>query len=497
MNKELIKKILDELPIGWYLGRSIPVTIDDEEGSYINLLTQTIHLSYADFTNALKGVDESSAEYEDDVRCLLYHEISHAILTSIRYGDETNCEIAKKGKMSEEEFGQMMNVFEDERIETLNRRVFHRVNFKRFIKKVCGFPECMEKTETDMQRFFNVVRFRVGKPEFLKMVDEIIGMYSDLSAKDPYVAGYQYAVYKLYKLIAADAKANPQKPMKGKGKPSSGTGEDNASGNPEDKEKSDDNPETSVGGDPSDGKVKAFTQEEFKDVASKVIDTYTDKAFNESITRLIKEKLNKKAMMAGGSVGYSGRMNPRNMIGDTQGTYRWMERRTGAQLRNGGKLHLNLYIDHSGSFMPNDKTMNDILQSLNNLEKSNPQFSFSLVLMAYSNEIADKTKVFRSHGGNRLNSTIIPIIRKLNENSRTETITNIFLFDGDAWSDSYDVEHDQDVSSKAMDMENVIVITDPDNEPTFSKMKKARTIISTNYTDTLKKNILNALSMGL
>src|SRR5574344_118919 len=110
----MIKSIAEGLPIGLYAKRRIPVAIDEEEPtSYYNPVSDEIVISSKIIQEGLKHVHKKK-DIEPAVRSMLYHEVSHSILTPNRM------------KMTD-----WMNIFEDERIETILGDYFLDVDFKK------------------------------------------------------------------------------------------------------------------------------------------------------------------------------------------------------------------------------------------------------------------------------------------------------------------------------------------------------------------------------
>lgn len=79
-----VKKILDTLPIGYYLGHSIPpVKLSKESDStHINQITEEITVSFRNVQTMLQNAPDD-IDVESVVRGLLYHEVSHAVLTPV------------------------------------------------------------------------------------------------------------------------------------------------------------------------------------------------------------------------------------------------------------------------------------------------------------------------------------------------------------------------------------------------------------------------------
>ena len=80
VSKPLVEQILKTLPIGYYCGRDIDVELSDSDTTCINLVEDKIQISYPTISDVAKTLANDS-NIENDIRCLLYHEVSHAILT--------------------------------------------------------------------------------------------------------------------------------------------------------------------------------------------------------------------------------------------------------------------------------------------------------------------------------------------------------------------------------------------------------------------------------
>src|SRR5690554_5424089 len=119
ITKERAQSILQTLPVGYYLKRNIDVELSETAStSYIDLQTERITIAMNNFHKAHKFV-VSDEQLEETVRAILYHELSHALLTP------------KKLRIT-----NRMNVFEDERIETLLKNFYINVDFKQNISKL-------------------------------------------------------------------------------------------------------------------------------------------------------------------------------------------------------------------------------------------------------------------------------------------------------------------------------------------------------------------------
>ena len=175
---EQIKEILKTLPIGLYLGDRTPVVYEQAGDSYANLMDGTIHVSGETVMHGLEHLPETADPYgvENAVRCILYHELSHVIMTP------------KGLKMDGE---RIVNIFEDERIETLLSKYYLGVNFKKMAMAVNGWTKNWKPTDARTY-FYGIVRFRQGPEKFLRRVEHIISRFSGIRAfsssyeADPY-----------------------------------------------------------------------------------------------------------------------------------------------------------------------------------------------------------------------------------------------------------------------------------------------------------------------
>ena len=182
-----VKEIFDTLPVGYYLGRRINNKLDDSDKSYFDPGKMEIHVGYKQLPLDMLNEDDLDS-VEDDVRCLLYHEISHAILTP------------KTMKMT-----RVINTFEDQRIETLLKDYYKRVDFKSFVKKVNHYTPGAPISSA-FELFYAIVRFNDGPEEFVKRVYEIIYNYKSLDCNSTSTAaadgskGYFFYIEDIEKL---------------------------------------------------------------------------------------------------------------------------------------------------------------------------------------------------------------------------------------------------------------------------------------------------------
>jgi len=503
-----VKAIADTLPIGFYAKRRIPVTLSPvEQGSYYNSVKDEITISYNMIDEALSHLSDSY-DRETAIRTVLYHEVSHAILTP-----------------KELEMTDIMNIFEDERIETVLNDFYMDVDFNSFVLAANGYDEnsTIPAPETAMQEFYQTVRFRLGENKFLNEVTDIINAHKHLTRNSNYYYDYVYAVETLFNKIAA--KYPPDKQGRGNDNgqgngnsnsngQSNGQNNNNGNGNGQDSNQNNGqgNSDSASDGGASNTncnsngsaastrsgmaslKNKAKTRNAIikPDEAKEMIDNLTTSVFNKyydskltDTLSMIIETFNKKN--SGGSClnGYSGVLNPRNLI--NRKDYRIFDRKSTTKGNNVfGTFHLNLFVDDSGSFNCNRIAVNTLIRSLTEIEKRNPNFKLDIIHCGVGQRIITDVsdRFVTCDQGTRLKAEIFEQFRSL-QKSNTYNY-NILLYDGDASPEGN--------SFSAFDTNNTTIISDPENEYYLDRdCHTARVIITRNYCEELYKNVQSAL----
>lgn len=168
---DTVKHILDTLPIGYYIKRSIPVELSKGMMSYYAPLEDKITIGYGLIAEAFVKVTDGKydVDTEEVVRGLLYHEISHVVLTP-------NCLWDTSGSRNH----TTINVFEDERIETIFAHRYMNTNFKKNIIFLNNYDGTTEPKDAD-SAFYNVVRYHKGKKQFVDRVGQIIRKYAQIN----------------------------------------------------------------------------------------------------------------------------------------------------------------------------------------------------------------------------------------------------------------------------------------------------------------------------
>lgn len=210
-----VQEIAKILPTGFYLGERIDFeVVEGLPASYFDPMQFIIKISYDQIAPYL-----NPNSIEDDIRCLLYHEVSHAMLTprdgvqNVDYGlfstalradytvwyskrqsdykqkngvtnDVAYNEITKQyWNPLKQYWRDMVNIFEDQRIETINKDVFMRVDFPSFVKKINDYDSIQGTPPQNVQElFYHVVRFNDLEPDLVKKAYQIIYKFYTVNA---------------------------------------------------------------------------------------------------------------------------------------------------------------------------------------------------------------------------------------------------------------------------------------------------------------------------
>ena len=402
-----VQEVANILPTGFYLGQRIEFNVlEGIPTSYFDPMQFIINISYDQVANI--QIDENTLE--DDLRCLLYHEVSHAMLTPpdsnksyglFRYGlDEYY--IISNSKRADKLYNQikdwtqaktqiktqyweplkpywrsMINTFEDQRIETINKDLFMRVDFPSFVKKVNDYDNAKNEPINDPQMlFYRIVRFNDMYKDLVKRTYEIIYKYAHVNAVNiDNTPQYLAEVFDLAcdcldifnnnasqqsqqgqqsqqqgkpdnngqgQNQASDSQSNDQGDQANQGEESLETAVNGEQTNQSEEQSEQDNSGGQSGSMPnnptqdnklSEDEAKALIQDIIKKVAEEnnvspeeVLEAIKQQAvkevlgqydcttnFNQSVERIILRMLRKKSIEAKSVAGYSGRINPKNI----------------------------------------------------------------------------------------------------------------------------------------------------------------------------------------
>ena len=494
------ESILKTLPIGFYAGRRIETTLDDKEKtSFYSPMEDKIVVSYPIIAHRFKAMPNTSAcTDEEAVRSMLYHEVSHAILTPAKSIEPST----------------MMNIFEDERIETVLRDFYHGVDFQKQLYDIHG-GHAPKATNTETA-FFNAVRFGLGTSEVKAEVEKVLNKYASLNRASkryggyPCCSDYEWEVRHIWDMVKKDFPGNPVafQPQNGEGVSApqdsirsgktDGEGEEEGKGTTSTSENSEKTASSNTDqyGEPHKG---SLSDKEIKKVIENAFSGNLDGRKTKAIAdfqkaaELIIGNFNKKNKSGSGINTYSGVFNPRAVV---RKDYRFFERSMATQGNNKfGTCHLNLIIDCSGSFCGNVSLTNGILAALSEIERKNRNFTMDVAFINDSFHLCESVRErnMTADGGNDIPDNMKEILMKLQKPNTCNY--NIVLFDGDALSDGHGGNYRKRFG--VFDMKQTTLITDPDNErymkPAFSA---AKVVVTRNYTNELIDHILKALTIA-
>lgn len=459
-----VNSVLKTLPIGYYIGRNIPVELTNGTGTYYDIINDKITIDYS----MIKQTANNTEVNEDDIRCLLYHEVSHAFLTprTLKIDD-------------------IVNIVEDERIETICKDFYRNVDFKNFVKKINNYNN--EEPKNADEAFYQLVRFRKGSITDLKRLGSILIRFNILDVDSSSIHSQRYfnEIHDFYDAFSRsfeknqnnffnDFKNNKEK-EKSNSSSTNSTSTMKISNNKDDKKLSDNN-------------IKNLINTKFANITEK----YQNKELYDKLSMIINNVKKYEKQNCCAIASYSGVFNTRNCL---RNDYKYFAQanRIG-NLKSQSKFHLNLFIDSSGSFINNEKSMNELLVVLAKIEKANPNFSFTIITCGNSQIVHPKNdQRIRCFGTNNLDKNIYEQFKSV-QNKDAHNV-NIVLFDGDAYS-AFQYDPDQN-RFDVFNQNNVIIITENSNKKYIDeKCQNAKVIYENyNYTNLLILNICNVLQL--
>nr|DAM02458.1 MAG TPA: cobalamin biosynthesis protein [Caudoviricetes sp.] len=478
-----IENILKTLPVGYYIGRNVPLKLTNENGSYYVPMDDEAYISYPMLNNVMTKIESklNDENIERLTRTLTYHEISHAFITPKSLS-----------------INNIVNVFEDERIESICRNYYKGVDFKELLMLVNDWDGKTEPAhDTAFSVWYSLVRYHLGKPHFLIKVAALLKKYRKLHRFSDYWSSYNYKneIMALYREVEKDfiedelkkqrkaeeeAKAADEEKQK-----NDNTGISMNAGDDNDAEEPDEMNETEfniVG--QSEVSPEELREKQLEEQLNKMSDEELQELF-ENITRAADEEVkklfensqvyvnpgvqerlaniilaNKKVTKSNASAinAYSGVFDPRSVIRDD---YKWfVQQNRQGNVKQFSKIKLNLFIDNSGSFYSNETIVNQLLFALKKLEQQEPNFTFDLITMNTRFELKKKNKrELHCGGGNDIPAYSEGIIKKVQD--RQSMNYNIVLFDGDALSIS--TEGRSGKQFKRFNMPNTVMILEDSN----------------------------------
>ena len=555
---EKCKSILKTLPIAYYLRvKTIPVIFDNKiETSCFIPSRFEIRVAFKNIEEVFdKKVEMSEEELEKTIRCFLYHEVSHAILTPYQLMDfiKTRVRLHYFRCLNT----NLANILEDERIESILKDYYLDVNFKENFENIATF----DKDAKCFEHFvFNAVRFRYApshKEEINKRINDFIIRTRNISARDGSVVIlceemeelllFLETFWKFEEDTEEDKSSSSEKDRRSEeeseesskesgseeeneekseeSEKSEKSGEDSIKNNGEETFNSEDIEKDEMLGN-GEGKGIALTAEEVKDLVEAAIekiksdsaeqggylniaDSIYKSDFNTRVelSKIIAKNVGFGTQKSNAKYGYCGRLDSKKIRKDYNDSYKWFKKKSSddqAKAKKSSKKILNIWLDQSGSFRYNDEKINKVLKALYEIENKRDDFEWNLIKLTCECHLVEKKeeRVSRSWSGNALpKKQIEDTYKRVN---KTHEEFNIVLFDGWATSNDFMGESKKAdevygyESLKVFNNKRTIFITECSNTKSIQlECKDAKAIIeeNSNYAITLAQNIIKALDL--
>ena len=492
-----VKKIFDTLPVGYYIGKDVQRELsNDSKESFYDPMNDKICISYSFIKEGLKETDEKNIE--NDVRTLLYHEVSHAFLTP-KYLMSRFSESFPRSEYSISS-NIVINIFEDERIERIFDNFFLGVDFDKYCKRVNHWTG-ISKAKNIEEAWYDFIRFRttIKTCEYLlPRIDYIIEKYSLLNANmyrfDVSVTDYCRDVINLFRDFYREWNKDSKKSKSNSKASTDKTDSTSSSISSSDSSVSLDldikSENVKPGKSEEKKKESVISKSALKDIINHVTTSYVDDKMIETFKQIFNKnsKITKRNSSAINT--YSGMFDARSVVRDDYKFF-LQSNRIGHQ-KAYSKMKLNLFIDRSGSFGRSVNTVNKIIYALQKVEKLNPNFEFDVVTIGMDERLLPKNnRTFSALGGNAITPKMTSIYNSL-QSTQSEVI-NILLFDGECYTDC---AFENCKYLGCFNNKKSIIISEDSNKRAFDKyIPGVKVKYCTNFTDELYKSIITALQI--
>ena len=538
----LINEIFKTLPVGYYLGRRIAHTLHETDPrSYFDPAKDVIVVSYPMIASTLANVNCTREDFEELVRTILYHEISHVILTP------------------DMRMNTVINIFEDERIETIMRTYYMGTNFRKVVRLINNYNG--EAPIDKDSAFYHLVRYRVGEKKWLESLVSLLNRHKNLTSRNDdynYNTGtyYSHEIMEFYNEFCEEWEMKNPQQQSSEGDRNSNSNDNSEDSNstigdetstsfdaPMDEEneeetseeienKSDETTSTNSMDESKENNEEEIsnTEEEnteetenngtgeagnkeqeddfnediidvesiINDAIQSVINAYNNENLTSTLKGVVDRKLKQNKKNGAAISSYSGQLNKRAVA--NREDYRWWtaQNREG-NIRRFSNVHFNLFIDNSGSFRSNDDKMNTFIKSLDKVAKATPQFTFDVITIN-NHEVEEwegHDKIFESYGGSALFNTIADVIKR--HDKRNAEVYTIVLFDGDIHYHDNTYAGDSNDALRHFNRPNTVIISDDENKCYLDaiKMNKAKVKYVKNYCEEFINTIITLLEKAI
>lgn len=487
VNTQIVRDTLKKLPVGYYIGKEVKVIPEDNiETSYYDMLSDVIHISTNSIVDTVSRLTDKATieDIEKDVRCMLYHELSHAMLTPRNLKPTFQ-----------------VNVVEDIRIESRLKDYYLNTDFDEFNKRyISATPD--DCPQNGFIRFCKLDEG--GNDELRDQLSEILRKFGRMDSRtDSWSArSFSYEVNDLYDNYYewwkknhytqdAQDQGNADEQMN-----DNGEGQGSGSGQSESSEvapnevptSSDDQGDEETAEDYTPGHEQSRGQE-IAGLMKSITNEYYNQELITEFDRILRNFKKVTSARSSAINAYSGVFNPRSAGRED---YRYfLQHNANGNNKGFSKIHLNLFLDESGSFSSSEHTAKELIYTLGWMEKQIPNFDFTLIRCGEGETIADKNDLrYSAHTGTEISTKIFDTFKKVQR--RDAENYNILLYDGRAFSHWASEGTDGWKGNfAAYNTSNTLIITDPENGDAVNEYcPAARKVISKNYTEELKKNLI-------
>lgn len=509
--------VLKTLPVGYYLGHPVSLRLDPTgDSTYIELDCERVTVSYKNICTALENAPDD-IDPEPIIRALLYHEISHALLTPrlllscVSSAFITKC--CSRYKNSDDKAAYILdhvhdiiNIFEDERIETTCRNYYMNVDFKRLLVLLNGDPKNFMNRDP-IGKFFALVRYRIGPKDLLDTVSSIIKQTYGETYMMQNCENYAKSIIKLFASMLPSDFQYQDNHNEQDNSSMQDTQDNDAM---QDAQKND-----SVQDDQNDGTENqtshaALTDDQIdaiaraieekltacqitiekskiKEVFKKLSTNGEAAAIRAQFERVVQTALNKHKAQSSGSLGYSGRIDPRSVANKD---YKWFAKKSqGSSVKRFSKIQFNLFCDNSGSFCWSRLKMNAVILALKELAAANHDIQVKVIHCGSGITVPDQESPWlRCRDGSFFSGNLPTIYKEAQQPNATNI--NMVVFDGE-FRTLNDITKDKAFGT--FNHPNCIIVSDTDNEDDFNNYapQARKTFITDCYADTFIKQLID------
>lgn len=509
--------VLKTLPVGYYLGHPVSLRLDPTgDSTYIELDCERVTVSYNNICEALKNAPDD-IDPEPIIRALLYHEISHALLTPRGLLSTANGNIiykccsryknsADKVAYIRAHVHDIINIFEDERIETTCRNYYMNVDFKRLLVLLNGDPKNFINRDP-IGKFFALVRYRIGPSEQLETVSSIIKQFYGETYMMQNCELYAKNIIKLFASMLPSNfqyqhNRNEQDNGAAQDAQDNGVAQDaqdnSAAQDAQDNGAENQTPHSHLTDDQVDAIARAIEEKlkacpidieksKIKEAFKKLSTNREAAAIRAQFERVVQTALNKNKAQSSGSLGYSGRIDPRSVANKD---YRWFAKKSqGSSVKRFNKIQFNLFCDNSGSFCNSKLKMNAVILALKELAAANHDIQVKVIHCGNGITVPDQESPWLSCSNSSYFTENLPAVYKEVQQPNATNI-NMVVFDGEFYM------RDNITKDKAFgtfNHPNCIIVSDTDNEDAFNEYapQARKTFITASYASTFISQLLD------